>query len=59
MKRMVKEAKNRVDPDATEDRAAVTAAVKGASAKAPEEKPPNLGKMTQGEFEEYKRSIGL
>jgi hypothetical protein len=54
----VKEAKNRVDPDATEDRAAVTA-VRSAVLRPPESKPPNLGKMSWAEFDEYKKSLGL
>lgn len=47
------------DPDATEDRAAVTAAVRGASQKAPAETPPNYGNMTDAEFAKAKASLGL
>lgn len=38
------------DKQATEDREAVTAAVRGASNKAPEGQPPNFGSMTDAEF---------
>lgn len=47
------------DAQATEDREAVAAAVRGSSTKAPEQKAPDLGKMTDGEFEAYKQSIGM
>lgn len=47
------------DPNATEDREAVTAAVRGASGKAPEEKAPNYGAMTQAEFNAEKARLGL
>lgn len=47
------------DPDATEDRAAVTAAVRGASQKAPAETPPNYGAMTDAEFAQAKARLGL
>jgi hypothetical protein len=52
-------AKSRVDEGATEDKAAVTAAVRGASTKAPDDKPPNVSRMTDAEFAAYKRSLGL
>lgn len=39
------------DPAATEDRAAVTAAVRGSSQRAPEAKAPDYGKMSPAEFE--------
>ena len=42
------------DKGATEDRDAVTAAVRGASTRAPEGKAPDLGKMTEGEFQAWK-----
>lgn len=41
---------NAVDKQATEDREAVTAAVRGASTKAPEERPPEYGSMSNNEF---------
>lgn len=45
------------DPGATEDREAVTAAVRGASSKsAPDEKPPSWGSMTEGEFLQERRA---
>lgn len=47
------------DPDATEDRAAVTAAVRGASQKAPAESAPNYGAMNDAEFAKAKASLGL
>jgi hypothetical protein len=42
--------KPRVDANATADREAVAAAVRGTSTKAPEEKPPNYGDMNDAEF---------
>lgn len=47
------------DPDATEDRAAVTAAVRGASQKAPAETAPNYGAMNDAEFQKEKARLGL
>lgn len=47
------------DPDATEDRAAVTAAVRGASHKAPAEQAPNYGAMTDAEFQKEKARLGF
>lgn len=47
------------DPDATEDRAAVTAAVRGASQAAPREAAPNYGAMTDAEFQKEKARLGL
>lgn len=47
------------DPNATEDREAVTAAVRGASPKAPAEKAPNYGAMTNAEFQAEKARLGL
>ena len=44
----------RYDRDATEDREAVTAAVRGASAKAPPEKPPDFSRMSPAEFDAAK-----
>lgn len=38
------------DPDATSDKEAVAAAVRGASTKAPPEKPPNLGQLSNPEY---------
>lgn len=42
------------DREVTEDVAAVAAAVRGASHKAPPETPPNYGAMSQSEFEKEK-----
>lgn len=48
------------DREVTEDRAAVAAAVRGASStKAPAEPAPDLGSMTPYEFQKYKNSLGL
>lgn len=38
------------DPAITEDRAAVSAAVRGASSRAPAEPPPNLSRMSNSEY---------
>ena len=48
-----------VDANATEDRQAVAAAVKGATTRAPESRPPDIGKMSDHEFREYQKSIGI
>lgn len=50
-----KEVASRPDPQATEDRAAVVQAVRGASTPAPAEPPPQLGQMTDQELREYTR----
>lgn len=41
------------DPALTEDREAVSAAVRGASTKTPEAKAPNIGSMTDAEYRAY------
>jgi hypothetical protein len=53
--RMHKEARRpRVDPDVTADRLAVVQAMRGASSsKPPPEPPPNLGRMSEGEFRRH------
>jgi hypothetical protein len=43
----------RIDPDATADRLAIVAAMKGASGKPPPEPPVNLGRLTEGEFRKH------
>lgn len=49
----------KVDQQATEDHAAVTAAVRGASTKAPEGKAPDYSGMSNAEFREtHKREYG-
>jgi hypothetical protein len=45
------------DKQATEDREAVTAAVRGASTKAPPEKAPDLSRLTPAEFEAEKERL--
>lgn len=47
------------DPDATEDRAAVTAAVRGASQKAPAETTPHYGAMTDAQLNQELAKLGL
>lgn len=47
------------DPEATADRAAVAAAVRGASTRAPEQKPVNLGSMNNAEFNAFLRENGI
>ena len=53
--RMHKEARRpRIDPDVTADRLAVVQAMRGASSsKPPPEPPPNLGRMSEGEFRRH------
>lgn len=45
------------DRQATEDREAVTAAVRGTSTRAPEGKPPDFSKMSNSEFEAAKEKL--
>lgn len=45
------------DPNATEDRETVAAAVRGASQRAPEGKPPNFSNMTEGEFRKTRKEL--
>lgn len=47
------------DRQATEDREAVAAAVRGASTKAPEGKAPDFGRMSDGEYRDYLDKMGL
>lgn len=48
--KLAKSIAKRPDPNATEDRDAVTAAVRGASTKAPEGKAPDFSKASNNEF---------
>jgi hypothetical protein len=59
MQALYKAAQSFPDKDATEDRMAVSAAVRGTSTTAPAETPPNYGAMTDAEFEAEKKRIGL
>lgn len=45
-----KEFSKRPDPNVTEDRESVSAAVRGASTKTPEDKPKNYGSMSDNDF---------
>lgn len=56
---LAKLASGRIDQDATDTRAAVAAAVRGASTAAPDKAPSNLGSMTDAEFREYARQSGI
>jgi hypothetical protein len=47
------------DANATEDRAAVTAAVRGASTKAPEGKAPDYSRMSDAELRAEKEKLGM
>lgn len=47
------------DPNATEDREAVTAAVRGASSRAPEGKVPEYGSMNNNEFRSELQKLGI
>jgi len=50
---------SRVDANATADREAVSAAVRGTSTKVPEQRAPNYGAMTDAEFAKEKAKYGL
>lgn len=59
IKQLRASAKSMPDPEATADRAMVTAAVRGASGKEPPSRPPNYAGMTTQEFAEAKdRAMG-
>ena len=59
-RKMAKHATSRPDPNATEDRAAVTAAVTGATDKAPESPAPDLSGMSDAELREFtKKNYGF
>lgn len=51
--------KKTIDTEVTADRAAVAAAVRGASTRAPDSKPPNLGKMNNHEYNAWLREQGI
>ena len=59
MQSLYKAAQSFPDKEATENRAAVSAAVRGASNPAPIERPLNYGAMTDGEFAKEKAKFGL
>jgi len=59
LQRMRSEAAAMPDPDTTADVAAVTAAMRGGSTRAPEEKPLNYGAMIDGEFKRELAKFGL
>jgi hypothetical protein len=46
----------RPDPNLTEDQEAVAAAVRGSSTKAPEDKPPSFGGMSNAEYRQHVRA---
>jgi hypothetical protein len=57
--RMISAARSQPDPEATANRYAVAAAVRGASGIAPPEKPPRYGDMSEAEFAREKKKFGL
>jgi hypothetical protein len=59
MQNLSKAAKSFPDRAATEDRAAVSAAVRGASGAMPEERPPNYGAMNDAQFKAELAKHGL
>ena len=59
-RKMAKHATSRPDPNATEDKEAVTAAVTGATDKAPESPAPDLSGMSDAELREFtKKNYGF
>jgi hypothetical protein len=54
-----KRAASRVDENTSADVAAVAAAVRGASTQAPVSQPPDFGRMSNAEFNEYLRQNNL
>jgi hypothetical protein len=48
-----------IDPEATADRAAVSAAVRAGSGKPPEDRPPDYANMTDRDFEAEKAKLGV
>jgi hypothetical protein len=60
MQNLVTSARREPDPDATADRNAVAAAVRGASTNKIQERPaPRYGDMTDGDFAAEKKRLGL
>jgi hypothetical protein len=60
LERLVATAKREPNPEATEDRWAVTAAIRGGSqGRPPEEKPVNLGDLNDSEFKNLLRKHGV
>ena len=57
--RLWRSAKSQPSQEATEDRAAITAAVKGASRTPPPEKPPNYAEMDNIQFRNELKKYGL
>lgn len=57
LKRLAASARSMPDRDATEDRNAVTQAVRGSNTRAPENRPPSYGRMTNAEFEAEKAKL--
>ena len=53
------EMKSRVNVDMTNDKMAVAAAVRGSGRTPPAPEPPNLGRMSNAQFNEYVSSVGL
>src|SRR5262249_25158050 len=58
MERLLKAAKSQPDPEATANRMAVAAAVRGTTGKVPEEKPIRYGDLTDAEFKKELRKYG-
>lgn len=52
-KALAKKAGSQIDRGATDDRAAMTAAIRGASTRASADPPPNLGRMTDAELRKH------
>lgn len=48
-----------IDRDLTADRERVTQAIRGAGGTVRAEPPPNLGRMSDGEFRQYKSQFGF
>jgi hypothetical protein len=59
IKQFHQEAARRVDPQVTEDRAMVAAAIRGASAPAQTEPPPNYSRLSNHEMRDEMRKLGI
>ena len=59
IKQFHQEAARRVDPQVTEDRAMVAAAIRGASAPAQTEPPPNYSRLSNPEMRDEMRKLGV
>jgi hypothetical protein len=59
IKQFRQEAARRADPELTEDRAMVAAAIRGASVPAQTEPPPNYARLSNADMRDEMRKLGI